>query len=89
MYGQGNAERQYYTPKESAEGELETNKTVYCQNEDCADFEVELDADLLISYYGSYGTATYTCPTCKADSTHEFEVDEYDFGYDPDAREGK
>lgn len=89
MYGQGNAERNYYTPSESPEGELEQTRAVYCQNEDCRDFELEVEETLIVGYSGTYGSASYNCPTCGLQSDHEFTLDEYDFGYDPDAREGK
>ena len=74
-----------YLDAPEPEGTLTTSQTVYCQNEDCADLDIELVADLLISHYGSYGTATYTCPTCGKDSDHDFELTDEDFGFDPDA----
>ena len=80
----------YLEPPDYGEGEKEMSRTVYCKNEDCTDFEAEVDADLLVSWSGTagggaYGSAQYKCPTCNEESTHEFDLDAEDFGYDPDA----
>lgn len=90
MYGNASAERGYYTPKDSVEGEREMTKTVYCGNEGCRDYEVEHEAEVLVSYSGTYGVATYTCPSCSTENQHEWDnLDEFDFGFDPDIREDK
>jgi hypothetical protein len=82
----GRAEREYYTPREDAEGEYEGTRTVFCKNESCEVFEVEVDADLIITYYGTSGSAVFTCPICNLVSEHEFELDESEIGgyYDTD-----
>jgi hypothetical protein len=87
MYGNGNAEREYYMTKDYAEGEREMTKPVYCNYEGCRDYEVEHEVDVLVAYCGNFGTATYTCGSCHHESEHDFELDEHDFGYDPDTRE--
>lgn len=88
MYGSdlGRAERAYYTPPEYAEGEYEGTRSLYCRNEDCADFEFEVDVDVVVSYCGSTGTAIYTCHRCGQDSDHEFALDDSEIGgvYDTD-----
>lgn len=90
MYGSdfGRAERSYYTPRDYYEGEREATSYVYCSNEDCADFDAELEVDILYSTSGLSGWGEWKCPTCGTDYTHEREFDEYE-GFDPDAREGK
>ena len=80
----------YLEPPDYGEGEKDMNRTLYCQDEDCSEFEVEVDKDVTVQWWGgsggtASGTATYTCPKCGKDSEHEFDLDAEDFGYDPDA----
>ena len=81
---QGRMEREYYTPSESPEGEFEGTQTVYCNYDQCAEFEMEHQVNLVIAYAGRVGTATYTCHRCELDSDHEFDLTDSDFGYDTD-----
>jgi hypothetical protein len=78
MYG-------YLEPREVPEGELELTKTVYCQNENCAEHEMEHEVNVLVVYVGDSGSATYTCHRCELESEFEFDLDAEDFGFDPDA----
>lgn len=74
----------YYEQPDVPEFEKELSETVSCHNEDCSQFEVELEQDLLFYFTGNYGSATYTCPTCNQDSEIEIERDSSDW-YDSDA----
>lgn len=65
----------YYDPPEYPEFEKDLEETVYCRNEECSEFEVEVDKELTFSFSGTYGSATYECQTCKQDSEIEIERD--------------
>lgn len=74
----------YYEQPDYSEFEREETETVLCFNEDCSEFEVEVEVDILFHYAGNFGTATYTCPACKEESNIEVERDS-DYWSDPDA----
>jgi hypothetical protein len=84
MYGSGAAERGYYTPRESAEWEVEVSSNVDCSNAECADFEQPTDADVRYRMSGMYGVGEWVCPTCQTTQTSEREFDD-DYFIDPDA----
>lgn len=80
----GRAERVYYTPREHAEWEHEDTVTVYCSNEECADFDVARDEEVVFSMSDLYGYAEWTCPTCQTVQSAEKEYSD-DYFIDPDA----
>lgn len=82
----GRAERAYYTPTEHAEGEYEGTKTVYCKYDQCAEYEIEHEVDLVIAYVGNAGSGHHTCHRCGLDSDFEFDLDDDEIGgaYDTD-----
>lgn len=71
-------------PREVPEGEREMTKTVYCNNEGCRAYEMDEEVEVLVVYYGTHGTVTYTCGSCFHESEHEVEVSDADFGSDTD-----
>lgn len=66
------------------DAEYTRERTVSCWNDECSQFEIELDAEVDIWSYGSEEHWTWTCPACKI--TRDF--DEYiypdDDEYEPD-----
>lgn len=79
----------YYDPPDYGEGEMDVTETVYCKNEDCSEFEQEVEWSGTASWYGrNYSSftlvVTYKCPACGMDSEHEFDR-ESDYYEDPDA----
>jgi hypothetical protein len=58
-----------------ADREYEANRNVYCHNEDCADFEVEVDLEVSLASYRDNEWGTFTCPTCKTQGEYEGEVE--------------
>jgi hypothetical protein len=81
---QGRMEREYYTPRDEPEREVEASVTVYCKYDQCAEFEIEHEVNLLIVCVGNSGTALYTCHRCELDCEFEFDLTDSDFGYDTD-----
>jgi hypothetical protein len=79
----------YLEPPDYGDGEMSVTETVYCKNENCDDFEVEVEWSDTASWYGSSRSSftlylEYPCPKCKETSAHEFERDN-DYYEDPDA----
>lgn len=79
----------YLEPPDYGEGEMSYSATVECDNEECADFEKEVEWDGEASWYGGSGSNLtvyiyYTCPTCGHQSEHSRDHDSSDF-IDPDA----
>ena len=60
-----------------ADKEWDDERTVYCGNEDCADFEVEKDLMVSLASYGSDEWGTFDCPTCGTQGEYEGTI-EYD-----------
>ena len=60
-----------------ADKEWSDTRAVYCNNEDCADFEVWKDLPTDLESYGSDEWGTFTCPTCKTQGDYEGTI-EYD-----------
>lgn len=80
----------YLEPPDYGEGEKEMTRTVFCKNEECDEFEVEVEADLNVGWSGTggggaYGVGYFKCEKCGQESEHGFDLDAEDFGYDPDA----
>jgi hypothetical protein len=75
----------YLEPPDETEGEVTVSREVACTNELCEDFDKDVQVDLEAYHWGNYASAEWQCLTCKKYNTAEFEVDEEDFGFDPDA----
>lgn len=58
-----------------AEREYEDERVVYCQNEDCAEFDEAQDALVDLSSYGADEWGVWTCPTCQTQGEYEGEVE--------------
>ncbi len=63
----------YYEQPELPERERTLEVTVTCQNEYCSKFEVEVDKEFDLTFFGNYATGTYSCPTCEISSDFDFE----------------
>jgi hypothetical protein len=57
-----------------ADREYTDTRTLYCSNEDCADFEVEKDIKLDLQSYGSNEWGSWDCPTCGKTNEYEDEI---------------
>lgn len=66
------------------DAEWTETKTAYCTNEECSEFDQEVEAELDVQSYRGSWWATYTCPACNSDHDMEGDMDE-DYGPDPDA----
>jgi hypothetical protein len=65
-----------------ADREWDDERTVYCHNEECSEFEVEKDLMVGLESYGSKEWGTYECPTCGVQGEYEREVDYDESPYD-------
>ncbi|NBT76237.1 MAG: hypothetical protein EBT15_09780 [Betaproteobacteria bacterium] len=59
-----------------ADREWDDERTVACQNEDCAEFEVDTDLEVALSSYGSSEWGSFTCPACGTQGEYEGEVND-------------
>jgi len=84
LYDEGRAEREYYTPRDEPEREVEASVTVYCGYDLCSEYEMEYEVELLIVCVGNSGTALYTCHRCELDNEFEFDLTNLDLGEDAD-----
>jgi hypothetical protein len=64
-----------------ADREWDDERSVYCHNEECAEFEIQKDLMVSLASYGSSEWGVYTCPVCDQEGEYEGEVggeDSYD-----------
>jgi hypothetical protein len=66
-----------------ADREFTDERTVYCPNENCEQYENAQDVTFDLQGYKDQEWGTWTCPVCKLDHEYEAEVDRND-GPDPD-----
>lgn len=79
----------YLEPPDYGEGETDkATTTVYCGNENCRDYDVEIEYNGYGYWFGNAGGGAtvqvlYTCPSCQ--SENEFDYEEYsdEPDYDP------
>lgn len=65
------------------EREFSDERTVYCYNDDCEQFENAQDVTFDLQAHGSAEWGSWTCPVCKTEQEYEAEVT-YEDGPDPD-----
>lgn len=67
-----------------ADAEYTDERTVSCWNDECSQFEIELDAEVDISSYRYQEWWNWTCPECKSQRDFERDIPEYEEEYEPD-----
>lgn len=65
-----------------ADKEWEDERTVACQNEECADFEYEVDLMVDLASYSYEEWGTFTCPTCGQQGEYAGTIEYDDSPYD-------
>lgn len=60
-----------------ADSEWTELKSVCCYNDECADYEKEVEVVLEIESYGDEWTGSWTCGTCKTDRTSVGDMEDY------------
>lgn len=65
-----------------ADKEWEDERTVACQNEDCADYQVNKDLPVYLESYSYDEWGTFTCPTCDKEGDYSGTIEYDDSPYD-------
>lgn len=66
-----------------ADREWDEKRAVCCNNQECADLQIERDVLVSLSSYGSQEWGTFTCPTCGTEGDYENTIED-DEGGNPD-----
>lgn len=64
--------------------EYSEERTVSCWNDECPQFEVELEAEVDIQSYNWQEWWSWTCPECKSERDFEAEISDSNDEYEPD-----
>jgi hypothetical protein len=67
-----------------ADAEYTEERTVRCDNEECSQFEIEIDAEVDIQSYHYEEWWSWTCPECKTSADYEGAVREFEQEYEPE-----
>jgi hypothetical protein len=65
------------------DSEWEETKEFACGNDECENFEVEVEVECEVESFRGTWRAFWTCPTCNTDHEKEGEMAD-DYGPDPD-----